>query len=91
MNFKEKLSKAISKNNSLLCLGLDTDIEKLPNHLPKTSDAVFDFNRSIIEATFDLVCAYKINSAFYEAMGVKGFEILKSTVEIIPGLDPGDT
>jgi orotidine-5'-phosphate decarboxylase len=88
MNFKEKLSKAISKNNSLLCLGLDTDIEKLPNHLPKTSDAVFDFNRSIIEATFDLVCAYKINSAFYEAMGTKGFEILKSTVEIIPDWIP---
>jgi len=88
MDFKEKLLKAISNNNSLLCLGLDIDIEKLPTHLSKKPRSVIDFNRSIIEATLDIVCAYKINSAFYESMGVKGFEILKSTIEIIPDWIP---
>jgi len=88
MNFKEKLLRAISKNNSLLCLGLDTDIEKLPSHLSKTPESVIDFNRSIIEATSDIVCAYKVNSAFYESMGAVGFEILKSTIEIIPDWIP---
>ncbi len=84
MEFIDKLKNAVSKNNSLLCVGLDTKLENLPNKFDKSIDSVLEFNRSIIEATHDLVCAYKINSAFYEALGVDGFRILKSTIESIP-------
>ncbi|MEK7070897.1 MAG: orotidine-5'-phosphate decarboxylase, partial [Patescibacteria group bacterium] len=70
--FQEKLDKVIEKNNSLLCVGLD----------PKTADS-FSFNRTIIDQTHDLVCAYKPNSAFYEAYGAQGIEELKKTCEYI--------
>lgn len=84
MDFIGKLNKTLTKNNSLLCIGLDTDIEKLPHNFPKSINSVLEFNRNIIEATYDVVCAYKINTAFYEALGVQGFEILKSTINAIP-------
>jgi len=85
MNFKEKLEKIVSKNNSLLCVGLDIDCEKMPKHLFKISkDPYFEFNRSIIDATKDLVCAYKINMAFYEALGLQGYELLQKTIKHIP-------
>ncbi|MCX7761384.1 MAG: orotidine-5'-phosphate decarboxylase [Candidatus Kryptonium sp.] len=84
MSFIAKLKKTSSENNSLLCIGIDTDIEKLPEGLAKSIDSVLEFNRRIIESTYDVVCAYKINTAFYEALGTRGFEILKSTIDLIP-------
>jgi orotidine-5'-phosphate decarboxylase len=79
MNFVEKLQKATRKNRSLVCVGLDPD----PKHMPENIN-VYDFNKAIIEATSDLVCAYKPNLAFYEAMGDEGMEALKRTVKCIP-------
>ncbi len=79
MNFIEKLNNAVQKNNSLLCIGLDPDPKLMPD---KTG--VFQFNQAIIEATADLVCAYKPNLAFYEALGDEGLDALKRTVEFIP-------
>jgi len=85
MNFKEKLGKIVSKNNSLLCVGLDVDCEKMPKHLFKTSkDPYLEFNQSIIDSTKDLVCAYKINMAFYEALGLEGYKLLQKTIKYIP-------
>ncbi len=84
VEFIDKLKNAVSKNDSLLCIGLDTSIENLPSSFDKSVDSVLEFNRRIIAATYDLVCAYKINSAFYEALGVDGFKVLKSTIESIP-------
>lgn len=85
MNFKEKLEKIGSKNNSLLCVGLDIDAEKMPKHLFKiNNDPYFKFNKSIIDATKDLVCAYKINMAFYEALGLKGYKLLQKTIKYAP-------
>jgi orotidine-5'-phosphate decarboxylase len=80
MNFLEKLAKASQKNRSLLCVGLDPDPAIMPEGL-----SVFEFNKAIIDATADLVCAYKPNIAFYEAMGSQGLETLKRTREYIPG------
>lgn len=79
MNFNEKLKKATQKNNSLVCIGLDPDPKLMPE---KTG--VFAFNRSIIDATSSLVCAYKLNLAFYEALGDTGMDALKQTVRHIP-------
>lgn len=84
MKFIQKLKKSIAQNNSLLCIGLDPDLKKLPDGLTKSIDSVLEFNRRIIETTTELVCAYKLNSAFYEALGTRGFEILKATIESIP-------
>ena len=74
----------ILKKRSLLCVGLDTDIKRIPAHLLSEPDPVFSFNRAIIEATADLAIAYKPNLAFYEAQGPKGWESLQKTLEIIP-------
>jgi orotidine-5'-phosphate decarboxylase len=76
--FGKLLTDASTRNRSLLCVGLDPDPAKLP-----VKD-VFEFNKAIIDATSDLVCAYKPNLAFYEAMGIKGLQILKKTVDYIP-------
>jgi len=85
MNFKEKLSKIVKKNNSLLCIGLDIDKEKIPPHLFKISkNPYLEFNKSIIKETYNLVCAYKLNMAFYEVFGKIGFEILEKTISLIP-------
>lgn len=79
VNFIEKLTKATQKNRSLLCVGLDPDPELIPAGV-----SVFEFNRAIVEATSDLVCAYKLNFAFYEVLEGDGLDILKQTVRYIP-------
>lgn len=83
MNFVQKISAFIQKNNSLLCIGLDTEVAKLPKHLLGNPNPQFDFNKAIVDATSDLVSSYKINSAFYEAEGAKGIEQLKKTTDYI--------
>jgi len=83
MNFQTKLNKIITKNNSLVCVGLDTDINKIPKHISQNKFPVFEFNKSIIDKTYDLVCAYKPNSAFYEALGDRGLFELKMTCDYI--------
>ena len=83
MDFTTKLRGAWTKNDSLLCVGLDTDFEKLPEHLKTDPTPLFVFNKAIIDATADLVCAYKPNSAFYEALGPVGILQLKQTVDYI--------
>jgi orotidine-5'-phosphate decarboxylase len=79
LNFIEKLGGAVWENNSLLCIGLDPDPALMPAGI-----SVFEFNRAIIDATADLVCAYKPNLAFYEALGREGTEALSLTVKYIP-------
>lgn len=81
---KEELFQQIKKKRSYLCVGLDTDLKKIPPHLLKHDDPVFEFNRQIIEATAPYCVAYKPNLAFYEALGAKGWESLQKTLEIIP-------
>jgi orotidine-5'-phosphate decarboxylase len=81
----EALFDQISQKKSYLCIGLDTDIRKIPAHLLKESDPIFEFNKQIIDATADYCVSYKPNIAFYEAMGAKGWESLQKTVEYIPG------
>lgn len=83
MNFKQKLDNLIKKNNSLVCVGLDPEFEKLPKHLLSNRDPIFSFNKAIIDATHDLVCAYKPNIAFYEAYGLDGLSQLKKTIEYL--------
>lgn len=85
MNFREKLSDIVHENDSLLCVGLDIDKEKMPKFLFETSkDPLFDFNKLIIDFTKDIVCAYKLNMAFYEALGKEGFDLLGKTLRHIP-------
>ncbi|MGB5106086.1 MAG: orotidine-5'-phosphate decarboxylase [Candidatus Zixiibacteriota bacterium] len=86
--FIEKLASAQSKSDSLVCVGLDSDFEKIPKHLMGNSDPVFEFNKAIIDATKDKCCAYKPNLAFYEAMGPRGMETLKRTLMYIPAEIP---
>jgi orotidine-5'-phosphate decarboxylase len=81
---KQQLFELITKKNSYLCVGLDTDIKKIPSHLLKEKDPIFEFNRQIIDATIDFAVAYKPNIAFYEALGAKGWESLQRTIEYIP-------
>jgi orotidine-5'-phosphate decarboxylase len=82
MKFTDKLLNASRKNKSWLCIGLDPDPELMP-----TVD-ILQFNKAIIEATCDLVCAYKPNLAFYEAVGTEGLTILEKTIKYIPGDTP---
>ena len=82
MNRKE-LFEIIKKKKSFLCVGLDTDIEKIPTHLLELNDPIFEFNRQIIDATHETTVAYKPNIAFYEAMGPKGWVSLQKTVDHI--------
>ena len=85
MKFNEKLEKIVNKNNSLLCVGLDIDQEKMPKFLFDSSKTPYlDFNKSIIDTTKDIVCAYKINMAFYEVFGKEGFDLLEKTIDYIP-------
>jgi orotidine-5'-phosphate decarboxylase len=78
------LISQIRRKKSYLCIGLDTDISLIPKHLLSDPDPVFAFNKAIVDATKDFCVAYKINTAFYEAMGVKGWESLKKTADYIP-------
>lgn len=80
---RQQLVEHIYKKKSYLCVGLDTDITKIPQHLLSEADPVFAFNKVIIDATKDLCVSYKINTAFYEALGVKGWEALEKTVRYI--------
>lgn len=81
---KNKLVEQILAKQSYLCVGLDTDIEKLPAHLPKTKEGVIAFNKAIIDATAPYCVSYKINTAFYESQGVKGWEAMEATLAHIP-------
>lgn len=82
MKFVDKLLSAGRRNKSLLCIGLDPDMALMPKV------ALFDFNKAIIDATADLVCAYKPNMAFYEALGIDGLKVLRKTVEYVPDFIP---
>jgi orotidine-5'-phosphate decarboxylase len=85
MNFKQKLTAISHNNNSLVCIGLDVDKEKMPKFLFESSKHPYlEFNKSIIDSTKDIVCAYKLNMAFYEVLGTEGFELLKKTIKYIP-------
>lgn len=83
MDFKNKLDEAVTANNSLLCVGLDPDISKMPEFIANGAEPLFTFNKAIIDATADLVCAYKPNSAMYEATGAAGVKQLKATCDYI--------
>jgi orotidine-5'-phosphate decarboxylase len=83
MNYHD-LVHQISTKKTNLCIGLDTDIRKIPEFLLKEKDPVFTFNKLIIEATHDLCVACKPNIAFYESMGPKGWETLEKTMDIVP-------
>ncbi len=83
MLFSQKLAAAVTKNNSLLCVGLDADLAKLPPEISKSKDPLFSFNKAIIDATADLVCGFKSNSAFYEGLGADGIRQLELTTTYI--------
>lgn len=83
MNHKA-LVEAIRSKKSVLCVGLDTDPIKIPAHLREGQDPVFAFNKAIIDATKDYTVAYKINTAFYEAQGISGWQSLQKTLDYIP-------
>ena len=92
MHIINKIKNIIQKNNSLVCVGLDSEFSKIPAHLQNEQYPQFSFNKAIIEATHDLVCAYKPNTAFYEAQGEKGILELKMTCNYLkenyPEIDP---
>jgi len=81
---RKELVAQIQTKKSFLCVGLDTDITKIPKHLQARPDAIFEFNRAIIDATKDYCVSYKINTAFYESMGMKGWEAMEKTLYYIP-------
>jgi orotidine-5'-phosphate decarboxylase len=81
---RKQLTEQIFNKKSYLCIGLDTDLTKIPKHLQSHQDAIFEFNRQIIDATKDYCISYKINTAFYEALGIKGWEAMEKTVNYIP-------
>jgi orotidine-5'-phosphate decarboxylase len=81
---RTELFEQITKKSSYLCVGLDTDISKIPKHLLKSDDPVFEFNKQIIDATKEFCVAYKPNLAFYESLGPRGLESLEKTVKYIP-------
>lgn len=81
---RQQLVNTIRAKASYLCVGLDTDLSKIPAYLRHQPDAIFAFNKAIIDATKDYCVSYKINTAFYEALGVKGWEALEQTVHYIP-------
>ncbi|MBT3611853.1 MAG: orotidine-5'-phosphate decarboxylase [Flavobacteriales bacterium] len=81
---KQELINQIKKKKSFLCIGLDTDIKKIPTHLLELEDPIFEFNKQIIDATKDLCVAYKPNIAFYESNGISGLNSLQKTLDYIP-------
>lgn len=81
---RSALFQQILSKKSFLCIGLDSDINKIPKHLLDLDDPIFEFNKRIIDATQDLCIAYKPNIAFYEALGAKGWESLQKTLDYIP-------
>ncbi len=77
---KQELIFQIKKKQSFLCIGLDVDLDKIPKHLLQEEDPIFTFNKAIIDATHHLAVAYKPNTAFYEAYGIKGWQSLQKTI-----------
>lgn len=88
MTFQYKLTHITRKNNSLVCIGLDSQSEKIPTHLKSKPSGIFEFNKAIIDATHELVCSYKPNTAFYESLGSHGIEQLKMTTEYLKSQYP---
>ncbi|HRX10095.1 MAG TPA: orotidine-5'-phosphate decarboxylase [Draconibacterium sp.] len=86
---QQQLFEQIQKKRSFLCVGLDTDILKIPKHLLNTTDPLFSFNKEIIDATAEFSVAYKPNLAFYESLGSKGWESLEKTVHYVRENYPG--
>ena len=80
---KSALIQLIKRKKSFLCIGLDTDLSKIPEHLLKAEDPAFEFNRQIIDATHDLAVAYKPNLAFYECNGIRGWQSLTKTIQYL--------
>ncbi|MES2590250.1 MAG: orotidine-5'-phosphate decarboxylase [Bacteroidota bacterium] len=80
---REELFSIIKKKNSFLCIGLDTDITKIPKHLLTAEDPIFEFNKQVIDATHDVCVSYKPNVAFYETQGAKGWISLEKTINYI--------
>lgn len=83
MNAQEKLKERLNKNLHI-CVGLDTDLNKIPLHLFKTNEPILEFNKIVIENTYEDAAAYKINFAFYERLGSRGLDIIQKTLEFIP-------
>lgn len=81
---RSQLVAQIRAKKSLLCVGLDTDLKKLPVGMPATAASALAFNRAIIEATQDLAVAYKLNTAFYEGLGAEGWQLMKDTLALVP-------
>lgn len=81
---KKALIEQIRKKKSVLCVGLDTDIRRIPAHLLKEEDPVFAFNKAIIDATKEFAVSYKINTAFYESQGIMGWQAMQKTLDYIP-------
>lgn len=81
---RQQIIRQIREKRSYLCVGLDSDIDKIPKFLHSYADPVFEFNRRIIDATRDYCVSYKINTAFYESRGLKGWESMEKTVHYIP-------
>ena len=79
----QQLYAEIIRKKSFLCIGLDVDLDKIPPHLLATEDPIFEFNKAIIDATHDLAVAYKPNTAFYEAYGLKGWHSLEKTINYL--------
>ena len=79
----DQLIAQIHKKQSFLCIGLDVDLKKIPQHLLEVEDPVFSFNKAIIDATHHLCVAYKPNTAFYEAYGLKGWQALEKTINYL--------
>jgi orotidine-5'-phosphate decarboxylase len=82
--FKDRLLSATRTNRSIVCVGLDFEMEYVPKSIQESEFPIFEFNRAIIEATKDLVCAYKPNTAFYERHGERGWSMLRKTIELVP-------
>ena len=80
---KEQLIEQIRLKKSFLCIGLDVDLDKIPEHLKELDDPIFEFNKQIIDATHHLTVAYKPNIAFYEAYGIKGWQSLEKTINYL--------
>lgn len=84
MNFNERVDAVIRERQSLLCVGLDSVIEKMPKKMQRTENPLFEFNKAIIDATLEHAAAFKLNLAFYEVYGAKGWEALKATLNYLP-------
>ena len=83
MDFQDKFQNIVAKNNSLMCVGLDPELERIKKQTVYKGESLVKFNISIVNQTADLVCAYKPNIAFYEALGIEGLEHLKQTIDYL--------